>query len=57
MDEVLTSGALCSTRRKFVAERHARHVFVVQLQADRICYAVLCVFSYVAAGNDQQQQQ
>ncbi|CAF0729996.1 unnamed protein product [Rotaria sordida] len=23
--------------------------------ADRICYAVLCVFSYLAAGNDQQQ--
>ncbi|CAF4182680.1 unnamed protein product, partial [Rotaria magnacalcarata] len=23
--------------------------------ADHICYAVLCVFSYVAAGKDQQQ--
>ncbi|XP_078333104.1 MAP kinase-activating death domain protein-like isoform X3 [Crassostrea virginica] len=25
--------------------------------ADQICYAVLCVFSYVAAGMEQQQQQ
>ena len=28
---------------------------VVFLQADQICYAVLCVFSYVAAGMEQQQ--
>lgn len=26
------------------------------LQADQICYAVLCVFSYVAAGLDQQKK-
>ena len=25
------------------------------LQADQICYAVLCVFSYVAAGSAQKQ--
>jgi hypothetical protein len=25
-------------------------------QADQICYAVLCVFSYVAAGIDNQKQ-
>ena len=24
-------------------------------QADQICYAVLCVFSYVAAGMEQRQ--
>ena len=27
------------------------------LQADQICYAVLCVFSYMAAGQERQQQQ
>ena len=26
------------------------------LQADQICYAVLCVFSYMAAGQERQQQ-
>ncbi|KAJ8299527.1 hypothetical protein KUTeg_023587 [Tegillarca granosa] len=26
-------------------------------KADQICYAVLCVFSYIAAGREQQQQQ
>lgn len=26
-----------------------------ELQADQICYAVLCVFSYVAAGNRRRK--
>ena len=26
------------------------------LQADQICYAVLCVFSYVAAGHKKQRR-
>lgn len=31
--------------------------YFLSFQADQICYAVLCVFSYVAAGMEQQQQQ
>jgi hypothetical protein len=27
------------------------------LQSDQICYAVLCVFSYIAAGQEQQRLQ
>lgn len=27
------------------------------LQADQICYAVLCVFSYIAAGQEQKKTQ
>ena len=30
-------------------------ILLCLLQADQICYAVLCVFSYVAAGMEQQQ--
>lgn len=30
---------------------------ILSLQSDQICYAVLCVFSYVAAGMDQTQKQ
>lgn len=26
-------------------------------QADQICYAVLCVFSYVAAGSEQKKME
>ena len=29
----------------------------LMFQADQICYAVLCVFSYMAAGQERQQQQ
>ena len=28
------------------------HNVYLYFQADQICYAVLCVFSYVAAGNE-----
>nr|CAD7392882.1 unnamed protein product [Timema cristinae] len=27
------------------------------LMSDQICYAVLCVFSYIAAGQEQKRQQ
>ena len=30
-------------------------VYMVVLQADQICYAVLCVFSYVAAGHKRRR--
>lgn len=30
---------------------------IVEFQADQICYAVLCVFSYVAAAAQQKNQQ
>lgn len=30
--------------------------FIFNLQADQICYAVLCVFSYVAAGPEKRLQ-
>jgi hypothetical protein len=29
--------------------------FLMRFQADQICYAVLCVFSYVAAGQEKKQ--
>lgn len=35
----------------------SRLSYFLSFQADQICYAVLCVFSYVAAGMEQQQQQ
>ena len=28
----------------------------VSVQADQICYAVLCLFSYIAAGMEQRKQ-
>jgi hypothetical protein len=34
-------------------ETSALYKATVVLQADQICYAVLCVFSYVAAGQDR----
>lgn len=43
--------------------RHTQEFSVAQLnllclpQADQICYAVLCVFSYVAAGSEQKKME
>nr|CAD7427461.1 unnamed protein product [Timema monikensis] len=28
-----------------------------KIESDQICYAVLCVFSYIAAGQEQKRQQ
>lgn len=35
-------------------EQHCHIIHFIILQADQICYAVLCVFSYVAAGPDKR---
>jgi hypothetical protein len=29
----------------------------IMFQSDQICYAVLCVFSYIAAGQEQRRMQ
>jgi len=36
---------------------HSVAIINTTLQSDQICYAVLCVFSYIAAGQEQRRLQ
>ena len=38
-------------------KRRKKMISCTKLQADQICYSVLCVFSYLAAGLEQKKQQ
>lgn len=41
---------------RIISKKKYKKKFVWTSQADQICYAVLCVFSYLAAGQDQKKQ-
>nr|CAD7260626.1 unnamed protein product [Timema shepardi] len=50
--ERLRSTVLVDPKTRQVIQRRYK-----SLMSDQICYAVLCVFSYIAAGQEQKRQQ
>ena len=44
-----------STHNAWLCAPTATIIIAVSPQADQICYAVLCVFSYVAAGHKRRR--
>ena len=51
---------LCSFSSSHLFQNNSQDLLLssqIMFQADQICYAVLCVFSYMAAGQERQQQQ